>query len=133
VVRPGDRLELDRHARGPQRIGQADALVVGYPGVFLAVLQEERRRAGVDMRHRAGGPRPVEVLTDRAAQQVGLEGVGGVVVERGEVGDRVPADDAGHRGGVGDQRCERSQVAAARRAPQIGPLRDHAEVAGVGL
>jgi hypothetical protein len=85
----------------------------------------------MDVRHRARRPGRVEVLADGTAQQVGLEAVGGGVVERRQVGDRVPAHDPGDRRCIRVERGQRRQLAARRRAPQVGTGRVDAEVAGV--
>ena len=71
------------------------------------------------------------MLTDRPAEQVGLEGVVGCVLERGQVGDRVPADHTGDRGRAGDQRGERTQETTGGRPPQVGAFGHDAQLTGV--
>ena len=54
----------------------------------------------------------IEVLTDRAAEELGLERIGRLMVERHEIGDRVPAHDAGHRRRAGNERGQTGKEAA---------------------
>ena len=44
------------------------------------------------------------MLADRAAEEVSLERIGRLLVERQQIGDRVPAHDARHRRDVGNER-----------------------------
>ena len=76
------------------------------------MLEEERRRIGVDVGHRTGRDGEVPMLADRATEQVSLERVGRLLVERQQIRDRVPAHDARHRRDVDQRRQGGEQTAA---------------------
>ena len=88
-----DRLELDPATAGDERVAQSNALVVRRHRVRSAVLEEERRRAGSDLRRRARGTGLIEPFADRAAEEVGGERRRIIGIERRQIGQRVPAHD----------------------------------------
>ena len=128
---PGTMSSSTVHPGAAKVLGETDALVARHPRVGLAVLEKERRGSRMDEVDRAGERRHVPPFADRAAKEVRFEGVRGRLVECREVGDRIPADDAGERQGVRTEGDQRSELATGGGAPQVCPTRIDAELFAV--
>ncbi len=112
-------LELDGDSGAPEAVGEADALVARHPGICLAVLEEERWGAGVNVADGAGRPGDVAVFSDRSAEQVRLEAVGRLLVEGEQVGHGVPTDDSPNLGYVVTQCRQSRQMPTGRGPPEV--------------
>ena len=128
VVGTRDRIELDGSTDTLQRLLQAQRLVERHPGVGFAVLDEDRWRIRSHVRDGARGAGELEVLPDRTTEEMRLEVVGRLEVEREEVAHRVPDDRGAHPGRRRHQRGKRRERAARRCTPQVRPLRFDADL-----
>ena len=131
MIGVGHDFQLDRDSCTAQALRQPHALVTRHPRVRRAVLDEERWSTSVDVTDRAGRPRHLDVLTDRPAEQAGLERVGRRLVEGQEIRHRVPANDAPDGWAVAAQCCQGGEMSASRCAPQVDAGRIDADLGGV--
>ena len=124
--RAGDELQFSCRPGRAERPGEPDALGRRHQVVRGPVHEQDRRRGGARVGHRAGLPGQVGYRGGRRAEQQRLAGLGSAVGnaagvghvgrQAGQVGDREPRDHCVYRGaGQGGQQ---RQVTAGRVAPQ---------------